>query len=121
MSTSSSEIKNRVVGLSYVARTSKNPELAEDAKQQILSIYQNLDKNKRGLTDYVEMHLAELEHTSRPRRLSGASDIADMLDDASTSYNTVQTLMLYTFFVLSIALYISSINSSLNSIAFGKN
>lgn len=117
MSASSSEIKNRVAGLSYVARTSRNPELATRARQQIVDIYHSIDPSKKSLVDYVESHLAELE----PEEHKGASDIADMLEEASTSYNTVHTLVLYIFFVLSIALYISSINNSLRNMSFGKN
>ncbi len=121
MSVSSTEIKNRVAGLSYVARTSRNPELADEAKQQIVAIYKSLDGSKQSLLDYVEAHLAEFEPVPRGRVGSGASDITDMLEEASTSYNTAQTLLVYIFFVLSIALYISSINNSLSNIAFRKN
>ena len=123
MSVSSAEIKNRVAGLSYVARTSRNHELAEEAKQQIVAIYQSLDGSKQSLIDYVESHLAEFTPVPavRDRTGSGASDIADMLEEASTSYNTAQTLVIYIFFVLTIALYISSINNSLSNIAFRKN
>ena len=116
MNVSSAEIKNRVAGLSYVARTSKNVELAEEAKQQIRGIYESLDGSKKGLLDYVEAHMAEFEPRER-----GASDIADMLEEASTSYNTAMTLVIYVFFVLSIALYISSINNALHNMAFRKN
>ena len=120
MGVSSTEIKNRVAGLSYVARTSKNPELAEEAKQQMMEIYRSIDTDKKGLLSYVEAHMSEFEAVPRNHR-SGASEIADMLEEASTSYNTVQILTIYIFFVLSIALYISSINSSLRNLAFHKN
>ena len=124
MSTSPSEIKNRVVGLSYVARTSKNPELAEDAKQRIYSIYHSVKTDNVNLINYIQNHLTEIEslqmHT-RARTGSGASDIADMMEEANTSYYMAQSLAIYVFFLLSIALYISSINNSLNNITFRKN
>jgi hypothetical protein len=121
---SSSEIKNRVVGLSYVARTSRNAELAEEARQQLVAIHRSLDRNKKSLVDFVESHLAELTPPTEARRErigSGAADIADMLDEAATSDNMIRNLLIYVTFVFSIAMYISLVNNSLYNLAFRKN
>ena len=128
---SSSEIKNRVVGLSYVARTSRNTELAEEARQQLVAIHGSLDGSKKSLVDFVECHLAELTPPRKAedgliegrqeRAGSGASGVADMFEEISTSDNTIRTLLIYITFVFSIAMYISLINNSLHNLAFRKN
>ena len=123
---SSSEIKNRVVGLSYVARTSRNTELAEEARQQLVAIHGSLDGSKKSLVDFVECHLAELTpprkaEVRQERAGSGASGVADMLEEITTSDNTIRTLLIYITFVFSIAMYISLINNSLHNLAFRKN
>jgi hypothetical protein len=121
---SASEIKNRVVGLSYVARTSRNPELAEDARQQLVAIHKSLDSGKKSLVDFVECHLSEAgpgEKEKRRRSGSGASGIADMLEDETASDSMIQSLFIYVAFVFSIAMYISLVNNSLHSLAFRKN
>jgi len=123
---SSSEIKNRVVGLAYVARTSRNLELAAEARQQLVAIHRSLDGNKRSLVDFVECHLAEITPLPRPegrrgRVGSGASDIANMLEEESISDNMILNLLIYVTFVFSIAMYISLVNNSLYNLAFRKN
>ena len=123
---SSSEIKNRVVGLSYVARTSRNAELAEEARQQLVAIHRSLDGNKKSLVDFVECHLAELTppqkaEVRRERVGSGASGIADMLEEESTAETTIRNLLIYITVIFSIAMYISLVNNSLHNIAFRKN
>ena len=119
---SSSEIKNRIVGLAYVVRTSRNPELVEDARQQIVSIYKSIDVTKKSLLDFAESHLAELPPSNtRGRSRSGASDIADMLEEEVTSHDMIRNLIMYIVFIFSIAMYISLINNSLHNLASRKN
>jgi hypothetical protein len=123
---SSSEIKNRVVGLAYVARTSRNLELAAEARQQLVAIHKSLDGNKKSLVNFVECHLAELTplpraEGRRERVGSGASDIANMLEEENISDNMILNLLIYVTFVFSIAMYISLVNNSLYNLAFRKN
>jgi hypothetical protein len=101
-------------------------ELVGEAHQQLVAIHRSLDGNKKSLVDFVERHLAELAPPPRAegrrgRFGSGASDIANMLEEETSSDNMILNLLIYVTFIFSIAMYISLVNNSLYNLAFRKN
>jgi hypothetical protein len=117
-----SELRNLVNGHHYVIRQSSNHDLIRDSIEELKNIKCHISgafvkANTKELQDTIETCIDE----GREKIGFHAYDAAEIFDDDSHMPGISGTILIYLFVLFVIAIYVSAINSSLNSMKFNKN
>lgn len=111
---STSELRDVAAGLYYVARQSKNRNLAENALEKLRALRESLKERQRpsssDLVGQIDKYIAE----SQVKVGFHAYDAAEVFNDPSGVSSTCWTFAAYSLFMIGIASYISLVNKSTN-------
>ena len=112
------ETRDLANGLYYVAKQSKNRDLALDAVDQLKTLRDSAEQKFSGARDLLSTLESYIEESEFNLGFH-AYDAERVFSDPEPIFHVLKSFLAYCLFVLIISIYVSYVNNSLKN--FGKN
>lgn len=112
------EVRDLANGLYYVAKQSKNRDLALDAVDQLKTLRDSAEQKFSGARDLLSTLESYIEESEFSLGFH-AYDAERIFSDPAPIFHVLKAFLAYFVFVLVISIYVSYVNNSLKSL--GKN